>query len=35
MIEIADADQEIKTQTAELAEVDHEIEQESNHKASL
>lgn len=35
MIEIADAEQEINTQTAELTEVENEIEQESNHKASL
>tara|TARA_B110000285_G_scaffold200632_1_gene234637 strand:- start:236 stop:616 length:381 start_codon:yes stop_codon:yes gene_type:complete len=35
MIEIADAEQEIKTQSAELKEVEDEIEQESNHKASL
>ena len=35
MIEIADAEQEIKTQSAELREVEDEIEQESNHKASL
>ena len=35
MIEIADAEQEIKTQSGELIEVEDEIEQESNHKASL
>ena len=34
MIEIADAEQEIKTQTTELNEVQEEIEQECNHKAS-
>ena len=35
MIEIADAEMEIKRQLAELNEVEEEIEQESNHKASL
>ena len=35
MIEIADAEQEIKGQSEKLREVEDEIDEESNHKASL
>lgn len=35
MIEMADAEQEIRTQQAELQKVEAEIDEEVNHKASL